>query len=207
MKYAKEFFTDSRVLFISCVLLADLALALARPWAWATVISFFIGLVLFWITEYITHRYLLHEFPKLMPKAWMGHAIHHQRPTETEWLLTPNRYNVAGYILFFLVGLAVWRNFHLTGAMVAGVSVGQMMYEWKHFISHRPIIPLTPWGRLMKKRHLLHHHLDEEVWYGVTNPVLDLVMRTAIDTEHAREVRHHRDETSATEKQENQHSV
>jgi sterol desaturase/sphingolipid hydroxylase (fatty acid hydroxylase superfamily) len=32
----------------------------------------------------------------------------------------------------------------------------------------------------MKKKHLLHHHLDDHAWYGVSNPVLDVLLGTNV---------------------------
>lgn len=192
VKYASEFWRDGRVILISCIFLLAASVTsftLNHVLAWVMLA---VGIIFFWPVEYVIHRYLLHEFPKLMPKAYSGHVAHHQRPRETEYLLTPNRFNLLGYVLFAIIGYIVTRNIHYTAAFVTGVSLGQLYYEWTHFVSHRPITPMTPWGKRMKKRHLLHHYLDAEYWYGVSTPVFDHVMRTGIDDEHARSIRHTR---------------
>ncbi|MCL6452936.1 MAG: sterol desaturase family protein [Alicyclobacillus sp.] len=192
MRYVSEFARDGRVLFIACVCVVGAAVAAATPSNWLTWVCAIIGILLFWPVEYAIHRYLLHEFPRLLPKAYAGHVAHHEHPRDTRYLLTPNQFNVPGYIVFAVLAFVVTRRWNLTGAFVAGLSFRQLFYEWKHFVSHRPIVPLTPWGRRMKKRHLLHHYLDAKYWYGVSNATLDYVMGTDIDDEEARRVRHSR---------------
>lgn len=192
MKYASEFARDGRVILISCIFLLSACIAGLAFNHVVTWIVLVVSIFLFWLVEYVIHRYLLHEFPKLMPKAYAGHVAHHQQPREVKYLLTPNRFNILGYVLFSIVGYVTTRNVSLTGAFVAGLSLGQLYYEWTHFVSHRPIMPKTPWGKRIKKRHLLHHYLDAEYWYGVSNSVFDRVLRTGIDDEEARLIRHRR---------------
>lgn len=192
MRFASEFVRDGRVIFIFSVLvIAACAMGLTPVHALSWVVAI-LGFLAFWPMEYAIHRYLLHELPQLMPGAYRGHVAHHQAPKDVKYLLTPNRYNLTGHVLIIVIAGAITRNVNLTAAFLAGVCVGQLFYEWKHFVSHRPIVPLTPWGKAMKKRHLLHHHLDAEYWFGVSNPVFDYVMGTDIDGEEARKVRHAR---------------
>lgn len=56
-----------------------------------------------------------------------------------------------------------------------------LMYEWKHFIAHVPIKPKTKFGRWVKKLHLLHHHKNENYWYGVSTPFVDVLFGTLKD--------------------------
>lgn len=73
--------------------------------------------------------------------------------------------------------------------LAAGFAVGSLglllYYEGSHYVSHRPIAPLTPWGRWMKKYHLWHHFKNEHDWYGVTNPSMDLLFGTYRDVSAA----------------------
>jgi sterol desaturase/sphingolipid hydroxylase (fatty acid hydroxylase superfamily) len=65
-----------------------------------------------------------------------------------------------------------------TVAFTTGVLGYLLYYEWCHYVAHRPIQPITPWGRWMKRMHLWHHFKNEQYWYGVTNPMFDMVMGT-----------------------------
>ncbi|MFB6364316.1 sterol desaturase family protein [Paenibacillus elgii] len=56
-----------------------------------------------------------------------------------------------------------------------------LYYEWTHYVAHRPIKPITPWGRWMKKVHLWHHYKSKNYWYGVTNPLFDVMLGTFRD--------------------------
>ncbi|MCL6626603.1 sterol desaturase family protein [Alicyclobacillus shizuokensis] len=179
MPYGKEFLRDHRVLFLSLVLAADIVVALIQPYRpilWLAIIA---GIVLFYFIEYITHRFVLHGILKIiLPKAYEGHVVHHQLPTELKYMLTPNVYNMPGYIVYWVVGYLGTRSALITAGLIVGTSLAQLYYEWTHFVSHRPIVPRSAWGRWMKKYHLLHHYKNENYWFGVTNPSLDMVMGT-----------------------------
>jgi 4-hydroxysphinganine ceramide fatty acyl 2-hydroxylase len=189
MSYGKEFLRDHRVMFISFVLLADIVVTLTRPYNPHLWLALLAGVLLFYFIEYITHRFVLHGILKLiLPKAYEGHVVHHQLPTELKYMLTPNVYNVPGYIIVWALTFLITRSTLLTAALVVGTSASQLYYEWAHFVSHRPIVPNTPWGKWMKKFHLLHHYKNENYWFGVTNPTLDMVMGTNPDKDEVETV-------------------
>jgi 4-hydroxysphinganine ceramide fatty acyl 2-hydroxylase len=64
--------------------------------------------------------------------------------------------------------------------------LGLLYYEWVHFIAHVPYEPKTRVGRWMKRYHLRHHFVNEKLWFGVSNPAMDLVCRTFRVTDTAR---------------------
>jgi len=177
--YLKEFWTDKRVMFINLMFIIYSCSALFtpyEPWSWTAVIG---GVVFFFFLEYFVHRFVLHGFfAKIMPKAHVGHDAHHNDPLNMTFLLTPNQYNVPYHFLLWVVfSLAFW-SFHLGSSVMAGFAAYHLYYEWSHFVSHRPIQPITPWGKWMKKFHLLHHYKNDKHWFGVTHPVLDSVFGT-----------------------------
>lgn len=177
--YLKEFFGQRLILFLlflSLMSFCGFVFTFYSYWALVAVLS---GVVLFIVLEYIVHRYILHEFPRLLPAAYQGHVAHHQYPQNIQYLFGPVKYDVVGYLLMFgLAYLITGFNLNLAFSVVLGSSVYQVYYQWKHYVSHRPIKPLTRWGRQMKKWHLLHHHLDENAFYGVSNFFVDRVMGT-----------------------------
>lgn len=56
-----------------------------------------------------------------------------------------------------------------------------LIYEWKHYVAHRPIKPITKFGVWVKKLHLLHHFKNENYWYGVSTPFVDILFGTLKD--------------------------
>lgn len=179
--YFREFATDSRPLFIAAVFAVNLAVWAYRyhNWLWFVVLA---GLLFFYIIEYFIHRYILHGLMRtVLPRAYEGHVHHHIEPTQMKYLLTPNVYNLPGYIAIWLGTWAVTGRTSVAAAFVCGVCVGQLNYEWTHFVSHRPIVPRTAIGRWMKKFHLLHHYMNERYWFGVTHPTMDVLFHTAPD--------------------------
>ncbi|MNG24021.1 hypothetical protein D3C84_1086960 [compost metagenome] len=56
-----------------------------------------------------------------------------------------------------------------------------LVYEWKHYIAHRPIQPASKLGKWVKRTHLLHHYKNENYWYGVSTPFVDALFGTLKD--------------------------
>ncbi|HHY73974.1 MAG TPA: sterol desaturase family protein [Bacillus bacterium] len=177
--YIKEFLTQRLILFLLFVIITSgigTFLTFGSKW---TLAALFSGIVLFIILEYTVHRYLMHEFPKLVPYIYNGHAAHHESPDNIKYLIGPVTFEIATYPVILLIAwLLTDYDWHLALATVFGTSVYQIYYQWKHYMSHRPIKPLTLWGRWVKKKHLLHHHMDENAWYGVSTPVFDILFGT-----------------------------
>ncbi|MBB6633635.1 sterol desaturase family protein [Cohnella thailandensis] len=180
MKLAhREFWFNPMIAFILGTGLAALALAVAGFQGTATVLCLAGGAVVYAIFEYLVHRFLLHRFPRIAPAMHRGHAEHHRHPTELEHLFSPIRYDAVLYLGYSLANLAIFRDWRLASAVVAGSALFQLYYQWMHYAAHRPIKLATPWGRWMRKKHLLHHYLDEQSWYGVSHPVMDYLFGTS----------------------------
>ena len=63
-------------------------------------------------------------------------------------------------------------------SVLLGVMLAMLHYEWVHYVAHIPYQPLTPLGRWIKQYHLRHHFISEKLWFGVSNPSLDVVFGT-----------------------------
>jgi hypothetical protein len=177
-QYYREFLSSSMIRFVLLLGIASLIFTVWNFDGIRTVAAVLGGAVIFAVAEYLSHCYILHKFPKLLPALHQGHAKHHQHPTEYQYLFSPVHYDVMLYSGYFLLLWAVLRNWQLVIAIVAGTSLYQVYYQWMHYIAHRPVTPATPWGRWMKKKHLLHHYMDEDSWYGVSHPALDYLLGT-----------------------------
>jgi Fatty acid hydroxylase len=141
-----------------------------------------IGALVFFVSEYTTHRYMLHAPPVKNPFV-LGlqhrlHYDHHVTPTELGLLFLPLWFAVPVAALTTAIYWAVTRNLDLTLSLLLGSVLGLLYYEWVHYVAHIPFVPKTPFGRWIKKYHLWHHYKNERMWFGVTNPSMDLVGRT-----------------------------
>lgn len=145
---------------------------------WATLI----GAGLFFLTEYGTHRYVLHARPAQSPFV-LGlqrrlHYDHHKEPNRLDLLFLPWWALVPALCVFGMAYLVITRSADLAWSLVLGNLLGLSYYEWVHYVAHIPFHPVTPFGRWIKKYHLWHHFKNEHLWYGVTNPAMDVLART-----------------------------
>lgn len=177
-RYYREFLSSSMIQFILLLGIASLIYTSLNFDGWTTVLAVMSGAVFFAIAEYVSHCLILHKFPKFLPILYQGHAKHHEHPTEFRHLFSPMHYDLMLYLGYFAVLWILFRDLPLVFAIIAGTSLYQVYYQWMHYVSHRPITPKTPWGRWLKKKHLLHHYADEFSWYGVSHPALDYLFGT-----------------------------
>ncbi|SDX06644.1 sterol desaturase family protein [Paenibacillus sp. CF384] len=179
MQYTREFLGQHPILFLISIVILSCCGVIATFGSLWTIPAICVGAVLFILIEYTAHRFVLHECPQFAPKSYKGHVAHHETPNDVKHLFGPVAVDVYGYLIILAAAyLVTGFDWHLSLAVVFGTSSFQIYYQWQHYIAHRPIVPFTPWGKWMKKRHLLHHHMDEKAMYGVTNPVMDMVLQT-----------------------------
>jgi hypothetical protein len=177
--YVKEFTSQRLILFLFTVFFFSCCFLIATFSSIWNFTAIFVGPVIVIFLEYVVHRYILHEYPRIAPFAYKGHVAHHQSPNDVNYLFGPVLFDIFAYLVILgSVYTVTEYDWNLSIAVVLGASGFQIYYQWIHYVSHRPIKPFTPWARWLKKRHLLHHHLDERALYSVTNPILDIVMGT-----------------------------
>ncbi|MGD0722759.1 MAG: sterol desaturase family protein [Roseiarcus sp.] len=140
-----------------------------------------LGALLFYLSEYSWHRFAFHAPPA--PWGWLRklqhrlHYDHHAEPTRLDllflpvWFLGPNLAVTAALVRLILGAGAV-------APVMLGVMLAIFHYEWVHYVAHIPHAPRTRFGRWMKAYHLRHHFISEKLWFGVSNPSLDLVYGT-----------------------------
>jgi 4-hydroxysphinganine ceramide fatty acyl 2-hydroxylase len=152
-------------------------------------VAILIGALLFFLTEYSTHRFLLHAPPLKNPFVLrMQHRLHydhHVEPERLDLLFLPPWFLFPALAIFVAAYFAIARNVAVVAALVLGNLLGLLYYEWVHYVAHIPYRPRTPVGRWMKKYHLWHHFKNEHLWFGVTNPSMDFVWRTYVRVDEA----------------------
>ena len=170
----------------SNTVLIALALALVALFATGRVafalLAVAIGALVFFVSEYTTHRFMLHA-PPVENAFVLGlqhrlHYDHHVTPGEMSLLFLPLWFALPVAALTTAIYWAVTRDAGLTLSLLLGSVLGLIYYEWVHYVAHIPFVPKTPFGRWIKKYHLWHHYKNERMWFGVTNPSMDVVGRT-----------------------------
>jgi hypothetical protein len=174
------------VLVAACLATALLAAAGVMPISVWCVLA---GAMLFYLTEYGTHRFMFHARPSRF--AWVRHFQHrlhydhHVEPARLDLLFLPLWYVVPNALLIAAVVFGIWRDWAAVVGVLAGASGALLHYEWVHYIAHIPYRPRTAVGRYMKKYHLWHHFKNEKLWFGVSNPSMDYLYRTYRKPEEA----------------------
>ncbi|MGZ3497111.1 MAG: sterol desaturase family protein [Vulcanimicrobiaceae bacterium] len=163
-------------------LVVGLAALLASSRAGFSAIALVIGAVVFFISEYTTHRFLFHAKPSRVPFVLrLQHRLHydhHTDPSKLELLFLPAWFVLPTAALYLIVAFALTHNIGTSVCALLGSLAAMLYYEWVHYVAHVPFVPRTPLGKYMKKYHLWHHFKNEHLWYGVTNPSVDLVVGT-----------------------------
>lgn len=181
-KYVKEYLLFPDIIVTGIVFIACLIWTVPHLNTFQTWIALALGMAGYAASEYMIHRFLFHMKPPknafLLKMIKRLHYDHHVTPNELNLLFLPVWYSLPLIAVSGGIAYGMTRSLTLTIAFVCGVIGYLLIYEWVHFVAHRPIQPRTPWGRWMKKLHLWHHYKNEHYWYGVTNPVLDVLMGT-----------------------------
>jgi dihydroceramide fatty acyl 2-hydroxylase len=133
-------------------------------------------------TEYVIHRWFMHE-ERGPAIASRGHLDHHRQPTKRP-LASP-----LSLMMTFVIGLLVlcpvgaWLATLVGAPWFVGTLVGlsgiatYLVYERVHFQAHfRPA--RTRYTRWQQRRHLHHHARGGAANFGVTSPVWDVVFGT-----------------------------
>jgi len=178
------FFRHGSNTVLIIIALALCALFAARVLAFAplSLIAVALGALVFFGSEYTTHRFMLHAPPQrnafVLKLQHRLHYDHHVRPDELDLLFLPVWFVIPVASLTFGIFYAITRDLATSAAMLLGAVLGLFYYEWVHYVAHIPFVPKTRFGRWIKKYHLWHHFKNERMWFGVTNPSMDFVGRS-----------------------------
>lgn len=126
--------------------------------------QFGLGLFAWTGYEYAVHRVLLHRWP-----LSSFHALHHDDQVD---------YIAVHPVLTLLIYVASWMLFGLrSSAVVAGFSVGYLIYAALHTAFHHAAIGPAHWLFRLKRRHALHHRFARTN-FGVVTSLWDRVFGT-----------------------------
>ncbi|WP_102261936.1 sterol desaturase family protein [Mesobacillus jeotgali] len=177
------FFPDISVLII--LILTGVGISLFMEVTWLMFLFFITGMVTFALSEYFTHRFFFHikapKNPLLLRFMKRIHYDHHADPNNLKLLFLPLWYSLPGFFVLSYLFYLTFNSINLTIAFGTGLMTMLLVYEWKHYVAHRPIKPKTKFGRWVKKVHILHHYKNENYWYGVSTPFADFLFGTFKD--------------------------
>ncbi|MDQ6418875.1 sterol desaturase family protein [Paenibacillus sp. LHD-117] len=182
----KDFFLHADITVMVALLAAIAGTHLALYGAsFRSAIFFAAGLIGFMFSEYLTHRFFFHLkapsnpfFLKLLKRL---HYDHHSFPNDLKLLFLPLWYSLPIFVVFVGACYLITDLTDASAAFAAGLIAMLLIYEWKHYVAHRPLQPRTKLGKWVKKTHLLHHFKNENFWYGVSTPFVDAIFGTLKD--------------------------
>lgn len=150
------------------------------PTAARTALFVFLGLVTWSLYEYATHRWVLHRVPREKGFNLPGnltHLRHHADPQSLARLNVQLSESIPVCVVYCLVVWLITGSFADTTHLYTGLIAGYFFYEYLDYQAHHGLAR----GRFInyfRKYHLLHHHYDAKVRYGVTSPLCDLLFGT-----------------------------
>jgi len=137
--------------------------------------------------EWIVHQYFLHRplystNKKIQDYYDSIHRNHHRAPKKLEWVFAPLAIGFLTPGIFFIIPFVISFNFQLSLTSSFFTLCYFVYYEWTHLSHHIDVyVPFTKWGKLLKKSHTWHHHKNENLWWGVTNILGDIILKTYHD--------------------------
>ncbi|MGG0176286.1 sterol desaturase family protein [Gottfriedia acidiceleris] len=181
----RDFFLHFDIIVMGVLFLIGIIYSIGFHLSWLTVLIFIIGLIFFMFSEYVTHRFIFHIkapknklFLKFMKRI---HYDHHTYPDDLKLLFLPIWYSIPNLGSLCIIYFLISKDLIQAIAFGSGLVFMLLVYEWKHYVAHRPIKPITKVGRQIKKLHILHHFKNENFWYGVSTPIFDGIFGTLKD--------------------------
>ncbi|WP_174734890.1 sterol desaturase family protein [Mesobacillus harenae] len=178
----RDFFFFPDISILISLLVAGVGIAAWQGITLYMSIFFLVGMFSFAFSEYLTHRYFFHIktpknpfFLKFMKRI---HYDHHTDPKDLKLLFLPLWYSLPNFFIFSGIFYYLSKNIMVTLSFGLGLIAMLLVYEWKHYVAHRPIKPKTKFGQWAKKMHTLHHYKNENYWYGVSSPLMDVLFGT-----------------------------
>ena len=138
-----------------------------------------LGLLIWTVLEYFLHRMFhwnsgIRKVDQLFRKI---HLHHHAEPRNRDRILVRPIFTLP--ISGLLFGLLYWasRSVYWAAAVMVGIWMGFLYYEWVHYRVHLS----STESRLLRRQrrlHFYHHFVDGRNCFGVTSPLWDMICGT-----------------------------
>jgi len=175
--------STTAVLLVLAVLVALLRRAAAGPLGWGDAFVLAGLTVLRPFAEWALHKQVLHGRPRRWARftldslAARAHRAHHAAPRDPRHLLTPARVVVELVVVAWLATL--WLPAPLDATALVAILAFALAAEWTHVLLHSAYQPRTAWLRGLVRRHRLHHHRNDNYWFGLTSTTADRMLATS----------------------------
>lgn len=153
-----------------CVLVLALYLTIngSRYQLVSNLLLILTGIISWTAMEYLLHRFVLHGLEPF--KSW--HTQHHNRPHAL--ICLPTVLSAALILLLAFFPALFMFGVLPASALTLGVLIGYLAYTIIHHGIHHWHIE-SSWLRKRKRWHALHHHVNQDSNFGVTNSFWDYV--------------------------------
>ncbi|XP_018803109.1 PREDICTED: fatty acid 2-hydroxylase [Bactrocera latifrons] len=150
------------------------------------------GILLWTFLEYVLHRFVFHmkvnanTHPLLCSFHFMIHGLHHKVPFDSMRLVFPP---MPGVVIASLLYAPLSVLLPQPRIVLAGALSGYLCYDLMHYYLHygNPSLQNTRFMYNMKRYHYQHHFAHQDMGYGISSPLWDVVFNTRI---HLRKLRY-----------------
>ena len=149
------------------------------------------GVVMWGLFEYWLHRFVFHfdaQSGKGHNFVYALHAFHHANPKVTDDLFVSLRLSLPITLFYCSLAWALMRSWQAMVYLFIGLMAGYFSYEFLHYQAHHRTPRLRVF-RYLKMYHLLHHHQNSALRFGVTTPLFDYLFGTFQSPRRNRTVR------------------
>jgi sterol desaturase/sphingolipid hydroxylase (fatty acid hydroxylase superfamily) len=151
-----------------------------------------LAILLIWpFFEWVIHVKLLHMKPPRMFGRTINlnvgrtHRKHHVDPNDLSDITINLEVFPTVVPVIFLLAYGLMPTIELATGALAMFFVLALHYEWCHFMAHVRWTPPLSYYRRRQRMHRLHHFRNENLWWGVSTGIGDLVLGTAPDAADA----------------------
>lgn len=186
----KVFFSHRSPLILGVITIIFVALRIqVGNWGWRDVIAPLAIFLLWPVMEWLIHVYLLHYKPKtilgrkvdfLLPQT---HRDHHKMPWDIKQVFVPlHVFPIVGPLLI-VAALLIAPVRELAYGALAVYFLLALNYEFCHYLAHIRWCPPSAYYRRRVRLHRLHHFRNENLWWGVSMGMGDVLFKTAPNVE------------------------
>ncbi|HDR7685619.1 sterol desaturase family protein [Bacillus toyonensis] len=182
-RVGKEFFLQHDIVIMYSILFIFIIILKMQFFTWIGMLACLFGIVFYTLNKYMTHRFLFHLKPPknvfLLKMLRRLHYDHHVYPDDLKLLFLPVWFSVPSFTIYLLISYGITKSVTVTLSFGIGMIIMLLVYEWKHYIAHKPIRPVTKFGRWLKNS--IYYTIIKTKSFGVSNPVFDFIFGTLKD--------------------------
>ena len=146
-------------------------------WNFATALA--ITVISYPFVEYALHRWVLHSKiwwrTETTSRLWRRvHYDHHRNPDDLSVILAHSSMSVPFLLLLSLLVAAL--DVSLLPAMIGCSFCAYIFYEFVHCAVHMRVSVANRWLRRRRRAHLVHHHADDTMCFGIATGLADRLL-------------------------------